>query len=276
MERTGLVGVGAMGSALLERLKLAGGQVVVFDIAEKAMDTARSLGAELAESSAAVAEQVKLIDVVVRNDEQMLDATLGKMGILEGAKPGTLVLLHSTISPDTTKKVAEAAKARGVEAIDACMIGVPRVVREGGLSFVVGGTEEQFERAKPHLLKMAKQALHMGPLGTGNVAKLIKNLLTGSESLIIHEAIQIGEAGGIPYTKALEMMRKTHSGGHIQRWEGIFDPSGKDPTPNAGQNVFDKDIPLAAGVGRAHNVSIPITEQLVAAGKKIVEKNKRS
>ena len=156
------------------------------------------------------------------------------------------------------------------------MIGVPRVVKEGGLSFVVGGTEDEFERAKPHLLRMAKQALYMGPLGTGNVAKLIKNLLTGSESLIIHEAIQIGEAGGIPYTKALEMMRKTHSGGHIQRWEGVFDASGKDPTPRAGHNVYDKDIPLAAKVGRAHNVNIPITEQLVLAGKKIFEKGKRS
>src|SRR5437588_568190 len=82
--------------------------------------------------------------------------------------------------------VAEAARPRGVEVVDACMVGVPRVVRAGNLSFVVGGPPELFERARPHLLCMGKQALHVGPLGAGNAAKLIKNLVTGAEALVIH------------------------------------------------------------------------------------------
>jgi len=106
MEQVGIVGVGAMGSALLERLKLAGVSATAFDIAPAAVETARALGARIASSSAAVAQASTVIDVVVRTDQEILDCTLGSNGILAGAQPGTLLLLHSTIRPETTKQVA--------------------------------------------------------------------------------------------------------------------------------------------------------------------------
>ena len=270
MEKVGIVGVGAMGSALLERLKLAGVEATAFDIAPTAVEAAHSLGARIAPSAKAVAEASTIIDVVVRTDQETLDCTIGKNGILEGARAGALVLLHSTIRPDTTRKVAEAALRRNVHVIDACMTAVPRVVRQGGLTFLVGGPAELVERARPHLLHMAQDALHMGPLGTGNVAKLIKNLVTGSEGLIVYDAIRIGLAGGIPCAEALEMMRKTRSESVLNRWQERFDLSGSAPVVRAGQNIYDKDIPLAAEVGRQLGVEIPVTEQLAAAGRRLV------
>lgn len=270
MEKIGIVGVGKMGSALLERLKLAGVEATAFDIAPSAAEAARSLGARMAASAKAVAQASTLIDVVVHNDQEVLDCTMGKDGILEGAQAGALLLLHSTIHPDTTKKVAEAAGRRNVYVIDACMTAVPRIVRQGGLTFLVGGPAELVERARPHLLQMAKEAIHMGPLGTGNVAKLIKNLVTASETLIVHEAIRIGQAGGIPCREALAMMQKTRSESVLNRWQERFDVSGPNPTVRAGQNLYDKDIPLAAEVGRQFGLDIPITEQLAAAGRRLV------
>ncbi len=85
MEKVGIVGVGAMGSALLERLKLAGVEATVFDIAPSAVDAARSLGARVAPSAKAVAQASTIIDIVVRTDREVLDCTIGKDGILEGA-----------------------------------------------------------------------------------------------------------------------------------------------------------------------------------------------
>jgi 3-hydroxyisobutyrate dehydrogenase len=272
MERVGMVGVGAMGSALLERLKLAGIQPVVFDIALSAVDRARSLGAQTAPSARAVAEQSTIIDVVVRTDQEILDCTLGKDGLLEGARAGALVLLHSTILPDTTRKVAAAAQQRNVHVIDACMTAVPRVVRQGGLTFLVGGPFELVERARPHLLQMAKDVIHMGPLGTGNVAKLIKNLVTASEALIVYEAIQIGRAGGIPYSAALEMMHKTRSESFLNRWQERFEVSDSQVKFRAGLNLYDKDIPLAAEVGKKLGVDIPITRQLAVTGQRLIGK----
>jgi len=271
MEKVGVIGAGAMGSALLERLKLAGAQVIAYDPVPQALAAARALGAESAPSAEAVGRAATIIDVVVRSDQDMLDCMMGGEGLLEGVRPGSLILLHSTILPQTTRKVADAARRRGVDVIDACMVGVPKVVRAGDLSFLVGGPAELVERARPHLLRMGRQLLHMGPLGAGNVAKLIKNLVTGSETLIIHEAIQIGQAAGIPYRDALEMMRQVYSGTILNRWQESFDPSGAGPMPRAGHSVFVKDIPLVAELARHCGLDLPITQGLAAAGKRLVK-----
>jgi 3-hydroxyisobutyrate dehydrogenase-like beta-hydroxyacid dehydrogenase len=266
MEKIGFVGTGAMGSALLSRLKLANVQATAFDIAPAAMEAARKEGAQAATSAKAVAQASTIVDVVVRTDQEVLDCTMGKDGILEGAAPGTLVLLHSTIRPTTTKKVAEAAAETRVYVIDACMTAVPSAVRQGGLTFLVGGQKALFDRAKPHLLHMAKDAVHMGPLGCGNVTKLFKNMVTASEALIVYEALQIGKAAGIDYKTALDLMQKTKSQNILDRWEMRFDLSGGDLKFNAGTNLYDKDLPLAAEVGKALGATIPVTEQLAALG----------
>jgi 3-hydroxyisobutyrate dehydrogenase-like beta-hydroxyacid dehydrogenase len=266
MEKIGFVGTGAMGTALLSRLKIAGVPSTAFDIVPQALEQAEKLGAEPAASAKAVAQASTLIDVVVRSDQEVLDCTLGDNGIFEGASPGTLVLLHSTIRPATTKQVAQAAADKRVYVIDACMTGVPSVVREGGLTFLVGGQKALFNRARPHLLNMAKDAVHMGPLGCGNVTKLVKNLVTASEALIVYEAIQIAKAAGIDYRSALELMKKTQSDSVLSRWETRFDLSGPELKFNSGANLYDKDVPLAAEVGKALGADIPVTEQLAKLG----------
>ena len=272
MAQLGMVGVGAMGSSLLGRLRLAGLDVTIYDWQQEAQEKAISMGAKGVSSAAAVAEVSSIIDVVVRTNEEMLDCMLGEKGVLAGAKGGTLVLLHSTILPQITKQIATAAREKGVDVIDVCMVGVPRVVQKGEVNFLAGGPPELVEHARPHLLNMGKAVIHMGPLGAGNAAKLIKNLVTGSETLILHEAIKIGEACGIKYRDALEMMKQVASSDSlIAHWEERFDPSGVDSTPKVGFNLYDKDLPLAGQVGRETGADIPITEQLVAAGLRLME-----
>jgi 3-hydroxyisobutyrate dehydrogenase-like beta-hydroxyacid dehydrogenase len=266
MEKIGFVGTGAMGSALLSRLKLANVPAAAFDISPAAMEAARKEGAQTTTSAKVVAQASTMVDVVVRTDQEVLDCTMGEDGILAGAAPGTLVLLHSTIRPTTTKKVAEAAAETRVYVIDACMTAVPSAVRQGGLTFLVGGQKALFDRAKPHLLHMAKDAVHMGPLGCGNVTKLFKNMVTASEALIVYEALQIAKAAGIDYKAALDLMTKTKSQNILDRWETRFDLSGGDLKFNVGTNLYDKDLPLAAEVGKTLGAVIPITEQLAALG----------
>jgi 3-hydroxyisobutyrate dehydrogenase-like beta-hydroxyacid dehydrogenase len=269
MEKIGFVGTGAMGSALLSRLKLANVQATAFDIAPTAMEAARREGAQTAPSAKAVAQAATIIDVVVRTDQEVLACVLGEDGVLEGAAPGSLVLLHSTIRPTTTKKVAEAAADKRVYVIDACMTAVPSAVRQGGLTFLVGGQKALFERAKPHLLNMAKDAVYMGPLGSGNVTKLFKNMVTASEALIVYEALQIAKAGGINAKAALDLMQKTKSPHVLERWEMRYDLSGGDLKFNAGTNLYDKDLPLAAEVGKSLGADIPVTEALAKLGIKL-------
>ena len=266
MEKVGFVGTGAMGSALLSRLKLATVQATAFDIAPTAMEAARKEGARTVTSAKAVAQASTIVDVVVRTDQEVLDCTMGSDGILAGAAPGTLVLLHSTIRPTTTKRIAEAAAETRVYVIDACMTAVPNAVRQGELTFLVGGQKALFDRAKPHLLNMAKDAIYMGPLGCGNVTKLFKNMVTASEALIVYEALQIGKAAGIDYRAALDLMQKTKSQHVLDRWDMRFDLTAGELKFNPGANLYDKDLPLAAEVGKTLGASIPVTEQLAALG----------
>lgn len=276
MEQVGMVGTGAMGLALLERLKLAGvGDVACFDAYAPALADARKLGYTTVASVAAVAERATLIDVVVRTDQDTLDCMLGADGVIQSAAPGTLVLLHSSILPQTVKTVETAARAKAIHVIDACMTGVPDTVRAGQLSFVVGGADELVERATPHLLKMSQEVFHMGPVGTGAVGKLIKNMLGGAETLIVHEAIQIGIAGGIPYPKALEMMRRIGHDSVLNRWQRTFDPSGSDALPKSGRNVLNKDIPLVAELARLLKTDTPITQELAASADRVVSANEK-
>ncbi len=269
MEKIGFVGTGAMGSALLSRLKLANITALAFDIAPAAIEAARQEGAETASSAKAVAQASTMIDVVVRTDEEVLQCVLGNDGVLEGAAPGALVLLHSTIRPATTKKVAQAAADKRVNVIDACMTAVPSVVRQGGLTFLVGGQKAFFDRAKPHLLKMAKEAIHMGPLGCGNVTKLFKNMVTASEALVVYEALQIAKAGGVSYKAALDVMQKTKSQHILDRWDTRYDLSGGELKFNPGTNLYDKDLPLAAEVGKSLGADIPVVEALAKLGAKL-------
>jgi 3-hydroxyisobutyrate dehydrogenase-like beta-hydroxyacid dehydrogenase len=115
----------------------------------------------------------------------------------------------------------------------------------------------------------------MGAIGTGAVCKLIKNMLGGAETLIVHEAIQIGIAGGIPYPKALEMMRRIGHDSVLNRWQRTFDPSGADPLPRSGRNVLNKDIPLVAELARLLHADTPITQQLAAAAERVVAANEK-
>ena len=116
---------------------------------------------------------------------------------------------------------------------------------------------------------MAKDAVHMGPLGCGNVTKLFKNMVTASEGLIVYEALQIAKAGGVDYKAALDLMQKTKSQHILDRWETRFDFSDGDLKFNPGSNLYDKDLPLAAEVGKSIGAEIPVVEALAQLGIKL-------
>jgi 3-hydroxyisobutyrate dehydrogenase len=273
MERIGMIGAGAMGLALLERLKLAETAATVYDIHAPAREAAQARGFKIAPSAADLARESTLIDIVVRTDEHVIQCVTGADGILAGAAPGTLLLIHSTVLPQTVEQVAQLARVPSVSVVDACMTGVPNTVRAGELCFVVGGEQDAVARSEPHLLKMGKEVFHMGALGTGAVAKLIKNMVSGSETLIVHEALQIGLAGGIPYPKALEMMRRIGHDSVLDRWQKTFDPAGNNPLPKSGRNVLNKDIPLAAELARLYGLDTPLTKELAKAATRVVREN---
>lgn len=273
MEPTGMIGVGRMGSAILERLLQAGAHVTVCDLDAGAVERARSLGAAAAVSPAEVGRAATMIHVIVRVDADVVACTTGKGGVLEGAQPGTVVLLHSTIRPDTTTTVAAAASRQGVHIVDACMLGMPNIARAGDERFLIGAADELVERVTAHLLQVGKEVVHAGPVGSANLVKLANNLLFGSQPLVLREAVRIAEAGGVPYQRALEIMRQLHTGAVIEHWESTFTPNGNDFSLHLGNNVFGKDLPLLADLAAAYGVDAPVTRVLASEGERLLHQD---
>jgi 3-hydroxyisobutyrate dehydrogenase len=256
----GLVGVGKMGSALLARLKIAGARVRAFDIKDTAMEAARAGGAETVGSSAEAADGANIVHVFVHNDQEVFDATLGAQGVLAGAAKGTTVILHSTILPATTQRVAEAAAKQGVRVIDACVTSVPRLVRAGEATFLVGGSDDVVAEMRPHLQSLGRAVWHFGPLGAGNAAKLVKNLTNAMERVMWVEALTLIETAGIDVRRFVEMVQSVDKGTAISTWERIVRLEDGHVTPQPAGGLFRKDVQHAAKFARDLGLALTLTQ----------------
>jgi 3-hydroxyisobutyrate dehydrogenase len=262
METAGVVGVGAMGTVIVERHRGAGLRVLAYDVSDAAMARAATLGAELYPSPAAVAREADVVGVMVRNDDQMLDAVLGKESVLEGLAAGKVLLLHSTIHPAVTRQIAAAARAQGVDVLDACISARPDAFRAGQAACIVGGEPAVVERVRPHLEQLG-QIYHIGPLGAGNVAKIVHNLVVVSQRMILHEALQIAAAAGIPYTQELALLRRLPPA--LDAPDDTLNPRTWVPTGH-GSNLFEQILPPAARLAAELELDLPITRLLASEG----------
>src|SRR5262249_31339851 len=156
---------------------------------ESAMQAARAAGAITVASPGEAAKGARFVHVFVYDDKDILESTLGDDGVLKAADPGVTVFLHSTVLPETTKRVASEAASRGVHVIDAPITSTPPLVQAGQAVFLVGGDDRAVSDAEPHLAQLGRQVWHFGPLGCGNAAKLIKNLSNAMERVLWVEAL---------------------------------------------------------------------------------------
>jgi 3-hydroxyisobutyrate dehydrogenase len=258
MERTvGLVGVGAMGGALLSRLMLVGCRVKAFDVAAEGRACALREGAEVASSAAEAARGSGIVHVFVASDEQLLDAALSADGALAGLAPGALLILHSTTLPATTLRIADAAALCGVGVVDAPITSIPSRVRNGLSAFLVGGPDELVDKAATHLETLGGKAYRFGPLGSGNLAKLAKNFVNAAHRALLADALELAQTGGLDGRAFMEMMEVEEHHSLVAQWRKLFDfdttPARLRPFPN----LFDKDIRLAAELAKSLGMRTP-------------------
>jgi len=259
-EIIGLIGVGKMGSALLSRLSLARKMVHAFDVKPSAMEAARQGGAETKGSSAEVAKHASLIHIFVHDDGQVFNATIEPKGALESAAPGTIILLHSTILPATTKRVAEAAAKKGIHVIDASVTSVPRLVHSGEATWLVGGPDDIVAKVRPHLESLGKAVWHFGPLGTGNTAKLAKNMTNVVERVMWAEALQLAEMGGLDPRQFIDMVLSIAKGSMIEQWDKILWVEDGHVEPGRASGIFSKDAQHAAKLARELGLDLEMSQ----------------
>lgn len=266
MAQLAFIGLGNMGGPMALNLLKAGHQVRVFDLSAAALDAARAAGAIVAASPAAAVEGAEAVVSMLPASKHVEGVYLGDQGLLASIAPGTLVIDCSTIAPASSRKVADAARARGIDFIDAPVSGGTAGAAAGTLTFIVGGAAELLERARPYLSVMGKNIFHAGGNGAGQVAKICNNMLLGIHMAGSAEALALGVANGLDPKVLSDIMVKS-SGRNwslelYNPWPGVMDnvPASRGYTGGFGSALMLKDLGLAAEAATAAGSAIPLGE----------------
>ncbi len=197
--RAGYIGLGNIGKPMASCWLKAGFHTTVFDVADAPMAELVESGATAVTSPRAVGEAANVIGICVRDDDDVRAVCLGDDGVFAGAAPGTVVLIHSTIQPDTVAEIAAAGAASGTSVHDAAITGGDQRAAEGDLAIMVGGDPAALEKARPVLESSAGSGIfHCGELGNGMKAKLCINVVTYLQWLAGYEGLALAKASGLP------------------------------------------------------------------------------
>jgi 3-hydroxyisobutyrate dehydrogenase len=193
----GFIGLGIMGGAMADRLLAAGVRLHVFNRTRARAEPLITAGASWADSPAAVAAASDVVFICVTDTSDVEAVLFGPAGIAAGARPGAIVVDHSTISPTATRRFAADLASRGTTLLDAPVSGGDIGARNGTLSIMVGGDAAALDRVRPLLLHMGKTVTHCGPSGAGQLTKLVNQVLVGVTNLAVCEAMHLATAGGL-------------------------------------------------------------------------------
>ena len=264
--RIAFIGLGHMGGPMSINLHKAGREVVGFDLSKPAMDAARQAGVALADSARAAIQDAQVVISMLPASRHVESLYLGEDGILPHIEDGAIILECSTIAPASAKKVAQAAQARGLMAIDAPVSGGVAGATAGTLTFIVGGSNKALERARPILQDMGKNIFHMGEAGAGQVAKLCNNMALGAIMAVTGEAIALGVAHGLDATTLSDMMAVSTSRSWATEvcnpWPGVKEnaPASRGYEGGFGNDLMLKDLGLAAEAAMSVGATIPLGE----------------
>ncbi|HEU5150279.1 MAG TPA: NAD(P)-dependent oxidoreductase [Iamia sp.] len=193
----GFIGLGNLGSAMVERLLAVGHPVAAYDPRPEALAGAAGLGARAATGPGDTAVDAAVVCVAVRDDAQSVEVVTGADGVLAHAAPGTVVALHATVAPSTVVALAEACRSAGCDLVDAGLSGGPDRALAGDLVSVVGGDPEAVRRAEPVLRAYASDVICCGPSGAGMAAKLARNLAQYGIWCALHEGMDLAASAGV-------------------------------------------------------------------------------
>ena len=272
MERIGFIGLGNMGKPIAENLARAGFPMTVMDLNPEPVADLVELGATAAASLRQLAEASDIICTVVMNDRQTLSLFLDQEdgGLLSHMRPGSLIVIHSTISMETCHALSAAATEKGIHVIDAAVSGAAAAAEQGALSVIAGGLEEHVARAQPLFDIIGKRTYHMGALGMGQAAKICNNMLLAITMIGTCEAFALAEKLGLDAQNFFDIASKASG----QSWSMTSYCPVAGPMPGTPANhgykpgfataMMLKDLKLAQDAAQASGASTPLGAQAEA------------
>lgn len=260
--KIGFIGLGIMGKPMAKNLLKAGYPLVVYDIVPEAVKELVDTGAERGASSADVASKSEVIITMLPNSPHVKEVVLGKNGVLEGAKPGTILVDMSSIAPLASKEISEKAAEKGVIMLDAPVSGGEPKAIDGTLSIMVGGPEDAFKKVEEILKKMGASVVHIGEIGSGNITKLANQIIVALNIAAMSEAMVLATKAGVDPEKVFEAIRGGLAGSTVLNAKVplILQRNFK---PGFRIELHIKDLMNALETGHEIGVPLPLTSQVM-------------
>jgi len=210
----GFLGIGIMGRGMATNLIDKGHDLMVWNRTAERAAALEALGASVASTPAELAERCAIVMICVSDTPDVEEVVLGAQGVLVGVSEGSLIIDHSTISPIATRELAAQAAECGGGWIDAPVSGGSEGAQRGTLSIMAGGSEADFERARPYMEAFGATITHVGPIGAGQMVKLVNQILVVGNQMAASEALLFAQAAGLDLKRTLDAVK----GGAAGSW----------------------------------------------------------
>jgi 3-hydroxyisobutyrate dehydrogenase len=277
MTKVGFIGLGNMGMPMAQNLLKAAYEVTGFDLNVDATERLAASGGSTANSIADACKTAEVVITMLPAGEQVREAYLGAGGALATVDPGTLLIDSSTIDVVTAREVAQAARDKALAMVDAPVSGGVVGAETASLTFMVGGDDAAFERARPVLEAMGKTIVHAGGPGNGQAAKICNNMILGASMIVVSEAFLLAEKLGLDAQKLFDISSK--SSGQCWSMTSYCPVPGLVPTSPANRDykagftaaMMLKDLKLAQAAARATHATTPLGAGAAAVYERFIE-----
>jgi 2-hydroxy-3-oxopropionate reductase len=266
--KVGFIGLGNMGTLMARAWLESGITLIVYDLRKEAVDQLHARGATPALSCREVADISDVVISVVRDEFQNDQVIFGETGLWNGLKPGSTLIISSTVSPGYCRNLYARCAERGVQVLDAAVSTESRNFAPGRESAVftlmVGGDEEVFTQCRPLFDSLTRNVFHMGPIGMGQTCKLVNNLAAFGNALFARECLNLGVMAGLDFDQMAEAMRLStgYSRGLMTLVRQVRDPSPPgvaSPVPSGSKSLGDKDLDHALELADEVGAETPLT-----------------
>ena len=258
MANLGFVGLGVMGSQMVNRLLGKGHTVTGYHRTRSKAQWLIDKGMKWADSPRAVAAAADVTFAMVTNSAAIASVTEGPDGLLAGLKPGKIFVDISTVSPSVSRALAAKVREKGADMVDSPVSGSVITLQEGKLSVMVGGRRETFERVKPLLLDIGPKVTYVGDNGLALAMKIAVNLSLAVQMMAFSEGVLLAEKSGIARETAVDVLTHSAVASPMIQYRGPFVLQQPEEAW-FDVNMMQKDMVLAMELGRQLDVPLPTT-----------------
>ena len=252
--RVGFIGLGSQGAPMARRILEGGYPTTLWARRQASVEPFADTAAQIAGSPAELAAASDLVCLCVVGDADVTEVATGETGVLAGLKPGGVIAVHSTVHPDTCRQLAAQASEQGVSVVDAPVSGGGPAAARGTLLVMVGGDAEVVARIRPVFSTYGDPIIHLGPVGSGQLTKLLNNLLFTANLATARTALALGEALGVAPENLAEVITagsgNSYALGSIARFGGSL-----DVLKQVASGLLRKDVSLVADIAEKAGVA---------------------